>query len=295
MKFFQKNSGILLLAVFLAVVAYQMGKHNELNPKNNAKESTYERIMRTGEIRCAYAPYAPALIKDANTGQLSGIFYDIMEEVGRRLNVKINWVEEVGYGVIAEGFVTDRYDAFCNTVWPTAGRSREGNFSVPLYYSPADVFVRTDDHRFDNDLAKLDDSSITFSGKDGDASGTFAEIAFPHAKMNSILQLADTAQTLDDVVHKKADATINEPSLLHEYLEKNPGTLRDISISHPIRVSPNTIMIKPDQYQFKTMLDVTLQELLNSGFVDKVLNKYDKYHVFLRIAAPYQSETSHTQ
>lgn len=279
--------GRLILVALILVVGWREADKHASDKKPAAAETTYQRVLRTGEIRCAYAPYAPALSKDPNTGQLSGIFYDVMNEAGRRLNLKINWVEEVGYGVIAEGFVTDRYDAFCNTVWPTAERSRGANFTIPIYYSPAGVFVRADNHRFDNNLAKLNDPSITFAGRDGDISASFAQAAFPNAKIESIPQLSDTAQTLDDVVHKKADATINEPSLLALYLEKNPGTLVNIAAAHPIRVSPNTVEIKPSQYQFKVMLDTTLQELLNDGTVDKILDGYDKNHVFLRVAKPY--------
>ena len=227
-------------------------------------------------------------MRDPNTGQLSGIFYDVMTEIGRRLNVKINWVEEVGYGVIAEGFVTDRYDAFCSTVWPTVERTRGGAFTIPIFYSPIDIFVRANDHRFDGNLDKLNDPSISFSGRDGDISATYARTAFPNAKLAGIAQLVDTAQTLDDVAHGKADATINEPGLLAQYLEKNPGSLVNLTPDHPIRVSANTVMVGADQYQFMVVLNVALQELLNDGFIEKVLGKYDKFHTFLRVAEPYQ-------
>src|SRR5580704_8643017 len=164
-----KNLGFLVVVLVAVFVGWHFGRNNSA-VTSPVKESTYERVIRTGEIRCAYEPYAPALSKDPNTGQLSGIFYDVMQEVGRRLNLKINWVEEVGYGVIPEGFVTDRYDAFCNTVFPTAERSRGGAFTIPICYSAVDDFVRADDHRFDNDLPKLDDPAVKFSGKDGDVS-----------------------------------------------------------------------------------------------------------------------------
>src|SRR5580704_1928032 len=155
MNFLGKIGRIILILLVLVVGWRDVNKH-AADKKSAAAETTYQRVLRTGEIRCAYEPYAPALSKDPNTGQLSGIFYDVVEEIGRRLNLKINWVEEVGYGVIPEGFVTDRYDAFCNTVFPTAERSRGGAFTIPIFYSSVDVFVRADDHRFDNDLSKLD-------------------------------------------------------------------------------------------------------------------------------------------
>ena len=263
--------------------------HNNPQATTTKTETTYERVLRTGEIRCAYAVYAPPLIKDPNTGQLSGIFYDMMEEVGRRLNLKIKWVEEVGYGTIAQGFVTDRYDAFCNAVWPTPERGRAGSFTIPLYYSPVDVFVRADDHRFDSDMTKLNDPAYIFAVKDGDVSDSFSKQFFPKAKTTSIPDMADTSQLLEDVVHNKADAAINSPELLNQFLDKNPGTLRDLTPGHPIKATGNVMMLKPDQYQFKIMLDNVLQDLLNSGFIDAELKKYQSYHpAYLLDALPYQ-------
>lgn len=285
--FLRKNATLLLLLIVVGGLAYAYGK-NRAAQGSAARETTYDRVLRTGEIRCAYAPNPPTFIKDANTGEFSGIFYDVMTEVGRRLNVKINWVEEVGYGVIAEGFATDRYDAFCATVWPTAERSRGASFTIPIYYSPVGIMVRKGDHRFDNDISKLDAPSIRLSVRDGDISDSFAQAAFPKARRIGVPELSDTVQQLDEVVHKKADATITEPALLYRYLEANPGTLVDIAAVHPLRVSPNTVMIKPNEYQFKMMLDVTLAELLNSGFIDKVLKKYQKAPVFMPVALPYQ-------
>ena len=285
-----KLNSIVIAVILSALVAFAVVK---LTPSSSAphQESTYERVLRTGEIRCAYAIYEPPLIKDPNTGKLSGIFYDVVEEIGRRLNLKIKWVEEVGYGTAAEGFATDRYDALCATIWPTPERSRAASFTIPLYYSPVDIFVRADDHRFDNDLSKLNDPSYTFAVKDGDVSDTFANQIFPLAKHSSIPDMAHTSQLLVDVSHGKADAVINSPELLYQYLDKNPGTLRDLTPNRPIMAAPNTIMIKPDQYQFKIMLDTTLQGMINSGFIDRELKKYENYHpIYLRDALPYQPD-----
>ena len=283
MKFWQL---LLVVAVSVGATLASVSYTGADKSTTTHHESTAERVLRTGTIRCAYAFYAPSLMKDANTGQMSGIFYDAMQEVGRRLNLKIDWVEEVGYGTIAEGFATDRYDAFCATVWPTPERSRAASFTMPLYYSPVDVLIRANDHRFDGDIHKLDDPAYTFAVKDGDVSASFATQIFPKAKQTGIPDMADTSQLLEDVAHGKADAAINSPELLYQFLDKNPGTLRDLT---QVNAAPNTIMIKPDQYQFKAMLDVTLQGLLNSGFIDMELVKYKDYHpAYLRDALPYQ-------
>jgi ABC-type amino acid transport substrate-binding protein len=288
-----KLAQFILVILISFVVAFATVKF--IQGQNNAaavKESTYDRVLRTGEIRCAYAVFEPPLIKDPNTGQLSGIFYDVMEEIGRRLSLKINWVEEVGYGTVAEGFATDRYDVFCSTIWPTPERSRAASFSIPLYYSPVDVFVRADDHRFDGDLPKLNDPAYTFAVRDGDVSDTFATQIFPKAKHFSTPDISDTTELLVGLVHNKADATINSPELMYQFLDKNPGTVRNLTPDRPLLASPNTIMFKPNQYQFKMMLDTTLQGMINSGFIDVELKKYNSYHPsYLFDALPYQPAT----
>ncbi len=286
-----KFSHLVLIVILCVAVTLAADRYFRPSTQTATQESTYERVLRTGEIRCAYAVYEPPLIKDPSTGRLSGIFYDVMEEVGRRLSLKIKWVEEVGYGTAAEGFTTDRYDALCATIWPTPERSRAASFTIPLYYSPVDILVRANDHRFDDDLNKLNDAAYTFAVKDGDVSDTFANQIFPKAKHSSIPDMADTSQLLVDLVHNKADAVINSPELLYQFLDKNPGTIRDLTPAHPLMAAPNTIMIKPNQYQFKVMLDTTLQGMISSGFIDAELKKYSSYHpIYLHDALPYQPE-----
>lgn len=277
---------IILAAAILSILGTVAYLHNTGGPAKTA-ETAYERVMRTGVLRCGYQPYAPALMKDPNTGEMSGIFYEIVNEIGRRLNLKVEWSEEVGYGVIAEGFNTHRYEAFCNTVWPTAERSREASFTLPIYYSKVGLYVREDDHRFDDDLDKLNSPNVTFTVKDGDVSDSFKSDMFPLAKKISIPQLADTSQLIEDIANGKADVTINEPMLLIEYSKANPGKVRNLTEKDPIAVSPNTIMLPKNEYQLKTMFDVTLAQLHNNGFIARTIAKYDTEGVFLRVAKPY--------
>ena len=286
---------ILTLALAVIISWLMIQSHN---PQNNsasaAKETAYERVMRTGVIRCGYFPYAPALIKDPNTGEFSGIFYDTIIEMGRRLNLEIKMAEEVGYGVIPEGFKTGRYDAFCNTVWPTPERSRAASFSMPLYYSPVIVMVRANEHRFSDNQELLNNVAIKFSIKDGDVSASYAESFFSQSSRISIPQLADTSQLLDDVAKGKSDAVINSLELFYQYLEKNPDSLKELSPGNPIQSSANTFMLPPNDYQLKMMFDVTLQDLHNTGFIEKTIRKYvQNPSTVYRVAKPYQSPPVH--
>lgn len=70
---------------------------------DTGKESVYDRVIRTRAIRCGYIILPPEFSKDVNTGVFSGASYDIAEEIGRRLHLKVDWTEEVNFQTAATG------------------------------------------------------------------------------------------------------------------------------------------------------------------------------------------------
>ena len=76
------------------------------------KESTLDRVKRTGILRCGYLPYEPFLIKDVNTGKMSGLMVQYFEAVGQKQNLKIEWSGEVNIDQIVPALESGRFDAF---------------------------------------------------------------------------------------------------------------------------------------------------------------------------------------
>src|ERR1700722_11275546 len=74
------------------------------------QESLYDRVIRTGKIRCSYFVYNPICIKDPVTGKLSGIGVDALELVAKKLGLTVEYGEEVGLETLIEGLKTRRYD-----------------------------------------------------------------------------------------------------------------------------------------------------------------------------------------
>ena len=113
----------------------------------NERKSAYERINSSGKLRVGYIVVPPAVIKNPNTGQLSGIFVDTLQQAAKGLGLTIDWVEEVGWGTMIEGLDTNRYDLVCAQIWPNASRARKADFSKPLYYVGIGVYVRKGEKR----------------------------------------------------------------------------------------------------------------------------------------------------
>jgi polar amino acid transport system substrate-binding protein len=294
-----RNSFALILVLIVAgavsfVTARQASAPISTTAQESKKESTYERILRTKTIRCGYFAYEPALIIDPNTGKKSGIFYDIIEEMARRLGLKVEWTEEVGYGEMIQGFETGRYDLFCNVVWPTPERARGAAFSIPLYYSVVGIFVREDDDRFTGQIDKLNDPSVRLAVKDGDITASVAASVFPRAKFLSVPQMALTEQQLEEVATGKADATFNEPVLLDRFNKTSGKKLKNIASDTPLKYFPSTFIMPKDDFQLKQMLDVTLGDMLSDGFVERTLRRHEPAPgSYYRVVLPF--ETSNKQ
>ncbi|MGH8565930.1 MAG: transporter substrate-binding domain-containing protein [Gammaproteobacteria bacterium] len=115
-----------------------------------AAESHLTKVIRNGEIRCSYLVYSPYFRKDPNSRELSGIFHDLMEEIGKKADPRINWVEEVGYENIFAGLDSGRYDVFAGGLWPSTSRAKAGSFTIPVFYSVIKSWGRTKETRFAN-------------------------------------------------------------------------------------------------------------------------------------------------
>ncbi len=253
-------------------------------------DSLYEKVMGSGTIRCGYVIYNPGCLKDPNTGKLSGIGIETIEQVAKNLGLKVEWTEEVGWGTMLEGLQTNRYDMIATPIWTNSNRARLVDFSEPLYYSPINVWVKAGDKRFsEQTLASLNAPKFIIATVDGETAEVIANEDFPLAKKLSLPQLSGVEQVLLNVSTGKADASFEEPAVAKAFLEHNKGSIEAVKMEKPIRVFPNCWMFKRGQMEFKDMIDTALAQLINSGAVEKSISKHEKHKGTLyRVALPYQ-------
>lgn len=276
----------ILLVVFVALVISFIGA-KIFSGKINQGEDLTVTVLNKGEIRAGYVVYPPCLIKDPNTGQLSGIFYDALEEMGKNLDLKINWAEEVGWSTMIEGLKAKRYDIIAFCLWPNSARAKNVDFTNPLYYSAIGAYVRSDEDRF-ADLAQINQQGVTIATIDGEMSSFIAQSTFPNAKTLSLSQDTQIAQLLLNITTKKADVTFVEIAIAEEFLANNPGSIKNIAKSKPVRYFSNTMGISKNQDGFKSMINTAIDELFYNGKVSELIKKYEKYPgSFYPVATPY--------
>ncbi len=286
------KSFLTLLAVAIALVASlttaSLVRHNALTTQV-AKESAYDRVMRTHTLRCGYVVYESALMKDPNTGVFSGIIYDITELLGKRAGLKIEWAEEVSFGSMIEGLKTGRYDALCINGWNSGGYSAFLSQTIPLYYSALDAYTWKGNNRFDHNLGAINDPSVKISAIDGTATKVIADQNFPNATQLTMPQTTDYITALVNVAEKKADVTFIERHAASMFMGKNPDKIQRVIKDTPIRYYANGLQMDIGENKLLAMFNMTLEEMLGSGDIDVILDRYrkDDPSSFLPVAKPF--------
>jgi len=228
-------------------------------------------------------------MKDPNTQKITGICVETLEAAAKNLGLKVQWSEEVGWGTMIEGLQTNRYDLVCSGIWPSSTRARLVDFSTPLFYSGIGAYGRPNDTRFAGNLAAVNAPSVKIATIDGEISDIISRTDFPSAQKISLPQLSDVSQLLLNVATGKADVTFVETYTAYQFLKSNPGTIKNVVAEKPIRVFGNTVMFRRGQSEFKAMLNTAFEELLNSGYVDRLIDRYEpRPGTFYRVNYPYR-------
>lgn len=282
------NKAIIISLILLVFIGCKT-KDTSTAPAESNKV-VYERVTGNKVLRAAYLNYPPACMKDTKTGTMSGIFVDVLTKASENLGIKLEWTEEVGWASQIEGLNSNRYDIVGSPVWANVVRGTKTTLSTPVYYSGIGVYVRANDNRFDKDFSKINSPGIKVGTIDGETSAIIAEQDFPNAQKFSSTQQTDISQKFLDLASNKCDVVFAEPYFGYEYLKNNPGTIRNIAADAPIRLFGNCYMFRMNEFQMKQMLDIAIQDLINSGYVDKIIQKYEPApNLFYRTAKPYKS------
>lgn len=248
---------------------------------------TYDRVIKSGTIRCGYAIWKPILYKDANTGALGGLVYDLVEDMAHRLDLKVEWTEDAGWNGLVEGLNSGRFDLACTGMYLTASRSREIDFSDPLFYSPMLVAVRAGEKRITKN-ADLDNDAYKIAVQEGEAGSIVARQRYPKAGVVTLPQLSEYTQVYEEVKTGKADATLIEAATFAAYDAANPGVLKLVEKT-PVNLFPVIFTLPPRDAAFKTMINAALSEATHDGTLEKLLAKHEEFPGTLyRLSKPYE-------
>lgn len=253
------------------------------------RQSVYDRVMESGKIRCGYAVAPPYISLDVNTGEMGGMMYEYVEQMAENLGLEVDWTEEVGWGDYITALQSRRIDAFCVGATRIASRALHVDFLSPVMFMRADIFIRADDNRFEEDTRLLNDPEITFVVMEGDIYEKIMRRDFPEAQFLTLTQMTQGSDLMMSIHSGKADATITEVLWTKTYTDSNPGQIRRLTIDDPYDVSPFAISVLAGEDRFRRMLENATMEMIDNGTIDQIIDKVDAEGTYImRPARPYR-------
>jgi ABC-type amino acid transport substrate-binding protein len=95
----------------------------------------------------------------------------------------------------------------------------------------------------------------------------------------------------NEVATKKSDLSVVDAVTAGQFQEKNPGKIRLISVDHPFQIVPTAFVLPSGETQMKQAFDQALDEMILSGELKQVYQKYNKYpHSFYFPSISYDTK-----
>lgn len=233
----------------------------------------YDNIVSTDVLRCGYFEWPPFLYKNAETGKMQGISNDIMEAIGKTLELKIEWTAQVGLADFMDDLQADKFDALCISNWPQADRFKKSLATIPLYYTSMYPVVRFDDKRLDTTYNGLKKGDLKIGVISGDTTEEVVKKLYPAATRETLSNSKSYADLFVALEDKKADVIFLDKSVINDFIKNNPETVKIPKLSMPVFNYPEYLFVKRGDIETKLMLDNAIAILRDSGEMQTLLEK----------------------
>lgn len=213
---------IILITTIISILALifsgcsTSGKAAANQSGNEAKpQNLLEQIKADGKIKFGTeGTYAPFTFHDKD-GKLTGFDIEIAEEIAKRLGVKAEFIETKWDGIFA-GLDAKRFDAIVNEVAIREDRLEKYDFSNSYIVSKAVLIVNEEN----SNIKTFEDLKGKKSGQS--LTSNLADIA--RSFEAEIVQVDGFNQSIDLLVSKRIDATINDSLSFLDFKKQRPDT-----------------------------------------------------------------------
>lgn len=248
--------------LYLDFILLESPYETYLSISENSFKNRRELINARGNIKCTFSPYFDYLT--TKDGKLWGTFYELTRDISKKLWIKFDFVEQSGYGVIAERLNSGYADMFCSPVRPTKERRLSMFFSKSLFQSNIFAYIGNKSPYNHKDLSSLQkDKKLRIAVKEHDIHHDIAREFFPNARLVWVPQLSDISEVLQFVIDNRADMTFWEDNLVDKYIKTNklsPNIISKKSFikDQPIVTYDNCFAFPRWEFELKRIIDECL-------------------------------------
>jgi len=258
-----------LLLLLMIVVLAACGASSDTKKDSGSKTSAWENIQEKGEIVVATSgTLYPASFHDSESNELTGYEVEIMNELGKRLNLKINYVE-MGLDGMLTSLNSGQADLAVNDIEITPERKEKFTFSEPYKYSFGTAIVRKSDHSGIESLEDLKGKKAA-----GAATSVYMQVGRDHGAEEVIYDNVTNDVYLRDVSIGRTDVILNDYYLQKLALAAFPEF--EIMIHPDIKYHPNVqaIIMKKGNDELLKQVNTVLVDMHADGTISELSKKF---------------------
>jgi len=238
--------------------------HAQLLGSGINPNSVLAKIKNEGKLKVGYSQTVPWFQKDAKTGGLTGIYFDVMELLGKNLEIKVEY-QEVSWANATVGLRKGDFDVFGSSLYYTIPRALVVNYVYPMWHKGRLVLTHKDFKDRFKTAADFDNPDVTFSVNMGSAEENWVKMRFPKAKI--ITTSGQIALSAEPVRTKKAQLWASGDIDCILMARKNTDWAVVVDPEQPIDVNTNTWAIRYGDPEWKFFLDMWGDKMVASGYV----------------------------
>jgi polar amino acid transport system substrate-binding protein len=234
-------------------------------------DSVLSKIRKEGVVRVGYAQTGPWFYKDAKTGELGGIYKDVVDRLAKELEIKVEY-KEVTFANATVALRKGDYDLFGSSLTYTIPRALTVNYVGPLYSKGSLLMVHKDNAGKFKTAADFNDPSVTFSVVAGGSEEPRIPVLWPKAKL--ITTTGQVALGAEPVRAKKADVWMSGDSDVLLFAKRNAGWAVVIEPDKVIDKRPNTWAVRYGDPEWKAFLDFWADFVVINGEMDRLFKHH---------------------
>ena len=239
---------------------------------NIREDSVLAKIRKEGVLRAGYAQTGPWFYKDAKTGELGGIYKDVVEQLAKDIQIKIEW-KEVTFANVTVALRKGDFDLFGSSLVYLVSRGLVVDYIGPLYSKGSLLLCHKDNADRFKTAADLNSPDVTFSVTAGASEEPRIPLLFPN-KPKVITTTGQVSLGAEPVRAKRADVWISGDSDVLLLAKRNASWAHVVDAGNPLDRRPNTWVIRYGDPEWKNFLDFYAQFLTVNGEVERLFKHH---------------------
>jgi len=227
-------------------------------------DRSLDRVLEAGVLTVVGSGgYPPFNFYDDN-GKVVGFDVDTGKEIARRLGVELNY-ETSAWDGLPDGLRAGRYDAILGSMAITEERKKIISFTIPYYYSGAQLVVRADSGITDTDQMEGKEIGVV-TGE------TFIEDA--QSLGAEVVLYEDTNQILLEVLNGRVDGMITDRLVAINGMNVIARGDELTLAGDLLRLEEMALAVRQDDNQLRERLNEILEEMHSDGTLAEISKKW---------------------